>query len=169
MDRTDDSDPLEELVGPLPPTDKSRSATDAPPLRSRGRGAYKPSPSAMDARFSSNYDPSLDLHPESEPEDEKDDWDMALEALRDRERWKQKGAERLRAAGFAEVDIKKWEDSGREKGAEDVKWAATGQAREWDIGKVVEPESPRKARPNAEGPWKSKNGGFIRDFKKALG
>jgi hypothetical protein len=167
-----DSDPLEALVGPLPPSGKSTSVNDPSPLRSRGRGAYKPSASAMDQHFSSNYNPSLDLHPDSEQEGEKDDWDMALEALRDRELWKQKGAERLRAAGFGDEEIKKWEDSGKEKGVEDVKWTGKGEAREWDRGKVVEEvgiPAERKGEVGLEAAWKRKGGGFLKDFKKALG
>ena len=122
----------------------------------------------MDQHFSSTYDPSLDLRPDSEPDDEKEDWDMALEALRDREIWKQKGAERLRAAGFGDEEIKKWEDSGREKGAEDVKWTGKGEAREWDRGKVAE-AGERKREAALEAAWKRKGGGFLKDFKKALG
>ena len=163
-----DSDPLEALVGPLPPSGKSTSMNDPPPLRSRGRGAYKPSASAMDQHFSSTYNPSLDLHPDSEPEDEKEDWDMALEALRDRELWKQKGAERLRAAGFGDEEIQKWENSGKEKGAEDVKWTEKGEAREWDRGKVVEEVGERKGQVGLEEAWKRKGGGFLKDFKTAL-
>jgi hypothetical protein len=142
-----------------------------PPLRSRGRGAYKPSASAMDQHFSSNYNPSLDLHPDSEQEDEKEDWDMALEALRDRQLWKQKGAERLRAAGFGDEEIKKWEDGGKERGVEDVKWTGKGEAREWDRGKVVEEVgvlAERKGEVGLEAAWKRKGGGFLKDFKKAL-
>ena len=160
-----DSDPLESIVGPLP-------AADPPPLRSRGRGAYKPSVSAMDEHFSSTYNPSTDLRPDSEAEDEKEDWDMALEALRDREVWKQKGAERLREAGFAEEEVRKWEDSGREKGVEEVEYIRAGQEREWDVGKVVEQEGePEKGKKKGEGgleaAWKRK-GGFANSFKKAL-
>lgn len=65
---------------------------------------------------------------------------MALEALRDREIWKRKAAERLRDAGFDDEEVKRWEDSangnGREKGAEDVRWRSRGEEREWDAGKV---------------------------------
>ena len=166
-----DSDPLETFVGPLPPipTVKDTAVNDRPPLTSRGRGAYRPSASAMDAHFSSTYNPSLDLHPDSEQEDEKEDWDMALEALRDREIWKQKGAERLRAAGFGEDEVKKWEDSGKEKGAEDVRWTAKGEAREWDIGKVVRGGvGERKGDIGVEAAWKRKGGGLLRDLKRAL-
>jgi hypothetical protein len=133
-----DSDPLETLVGPLDRSKENHTIKEKPPIRSKGRGAYKPSNAAMDAHFSSDYNPGLDLHPESEPEGEKEDWDMALEALRDREMFKQKHAERLREAGFGDAEIKKWEDSGKEKGVDDVKWAGKGQAREWDVGKVVD-------------------------------
>ena len=164
-----DSDPLEALVGPLPPLHQSTSINDTPPVRSRGRGAYKPNASAMDQHFSSTYDPSLDLRPDSEPEDEKEDWDMALEALRDREIWKQKGAERLRAAGFGDEEIEKWEDSGREKGVEDVKWAGKGEGREWDRGKVVLDDGQRKGEVGLEAAWGRKGGGLLKDFRNALG
>lgn len=89
---------------------------------------------AMDARFSSSYDPSTDVHVHSDVEDE---WGDALEALRDRQRWKQQGAERLKAAGFSNEQIKKWE-KGDEKTEEDVRWAMTGEGREWDRGKVFD-------------------------------
>lgn len=125
----------------------------------------------MDQHFSSTYDPSLDLRPDSEPEDGKEDWDLALEALRDRELWKQKGAERLRAAGFGDEEIKKWESSGKEKGAEDVKWTGKGEEREWDRGKVVQENGEKKGEVELEAAWgkKSNRGGFLNDFKKALG
>lgn len=122
----DSSDPLEAIVGPaLPPLE--------PEVRSRGRGAFTSS-SAMDAHFSASYDPSNDAQPRSDLED---DWDQALEALRDRQRWKQQGADRLRAAGFTDEEVKKWEKGG-EKTEEDVRWAKKGEGREWDRGKVVD-------------------------------
>jgi hypothetical protein len=87
----------------------------------------------MDAHFSSGYDPTADVRPNSESED---DWEQALEALRDRQRWNQQGADRLRAAGFTEEEVKKWEKGG-EKKEEDVRWKRSGEGREWDRGKVV--------------------------------
>ena len=104
-----------------------------PKVRSRGRGAFTSS-SAMDDHFSASYDPSNDVQPHSDLED---DWDQALEALRDRQRWKQQGADRLRAAGFTDEEVKKWEKGG-EKTGEDVRWAKKGEGREWDRGKVVD-------------------------------
>ena len=128
---------LKAIVGPLPaPESKSKQIRDPLPATSKGRGAFRPSVSMIDSHFASTYDPSLDIRPKSEPEDGKEDWDMALEALQDRELWKKKGAERLKAAGFGDEEIKKWEDSGREKGIEDVKWAKKGTEREWDAGKI---------------------------------
>jgi hypothetical protein len=103
----------------------------------------------MSSRFSSTYDPATDVLPdESDP----DDWDQALEALRDRQKWKTQGAERLRAAGFGDEAVKKWESSGKGiwgKGTMDevdggdaevdhVRWAKKGEGREWDRGKVVD-------------------------------
>ena len=74
------------------------------------------------------------MRPHSEPED---DWDQALEGLRDRQRWKQQGADRLRAAGFTQDEIDRWSKSG-EKREDDVRWAKPGEDREWDRGKVVD-------------------------------
>ncbi|MCJ1393474.1 hypothetical protein MMC18_006349 [Xylographa bjoerkii] len=120
-----DSDPLESLLGPAPPP-------PPPKVRPRGRGTFASS-SAMDAHFSSTYNPAVDVRPNSDSEN---DWDQALEALRDRRRWQQQGADRLRAAGFTEEEVGKWEKGG-EKTEEDVRWKGRGEGREWDRGKVV--------------------------------
>jgi hypothetical protein len=88
----------------------------------------------MDSRFSSAYDPSVDVRQASDVEDK---WDDAVESFRDRQRFKQQGAERLRAAGFTDEQVKKWE-KGDSKDEEDVTWTKRGQAREWDRGKVVD-------------------------------
>lgn len=118
-----DSDPLEDLIGPKPPP------------RVRGRGALRGA-SAMDSRFSPDYNPKSDIQPD---ENVRDDWDESLEALRDRAKWKQQGADRLRQAGFTEDQIKKWEKGG-EKTIDDVRWSKKGEGREWDRGKDVELE-----------------------------
>lgn len=88
----------------------------------------------MDEHFTSSYDPKVDV--KLDPEDE-DDWDQALEALKDRQRWKQQGADRLKAAGFTDDEVKKWEKGGNKDEA-DVKWAKKGEGREWDRGKVLD-------------------------------
>ncbi|RHZ47995.1 uncharacterized protein CDV56_101538 [Aspergillus thermomutatus] len=154
-----ESDPLEDLVGPLPPKHGGQSGSG--PIRSRGRGAYRAKLSNIDAHFAPDYDPSLDVHMEDDDLDqrkgrsrrpvaglttEEDDWELALEALRDRARWKQKGEERLREAGFNDAVVDRWksnsskpatggdDDEGR---LEDVKWSKKGEDREWDRGKFV--------------------------------
>lgn len=119
-------DPLDEIIGPAPPP---------PPSRTRGRGTTSGS-SAMDARFSEKYDPSMDVRPDS---DDGDDWDNAVEAHRDRQKWKALGAERLRSAGFEEDYITAWENNDT-KNTANIKWAKGG-VREWDRGKVVEEET----------------------------
>jgi hypothetical protein len=119
----DDSDPLDDIIGPRPPP--------TPKVRSRGRGTISAA-SGIDLRFSSNYDPTVDV--QLDP-DEENDWDQALEALKDRQKWRQQGADRLRAAGFTEQEIEKWEKGG-EKTGKDVKWAKKGESREWDRGKL---------------------------------
>lgn len=101
----------------------------------------------MDARFSADYDPSLDVRPDSDMEG--DDWDNALEAFRDRQKWKALGAERLRSAGFAEDFITAWE-SGDVKNSANIKWAKEG-VREWDRGKVVEDGEVKVRAPWAMG------------------
>ena len=120
-----DTDPLDAIIGPPPPP-------PIPKVLARGRGNFSSS-SAIDSHFSLNYDPSVDVHPDPEVED---DWDQALEAIRDRQRWQKLGAERLKSAGFTEEEVKKWETGG-EKTEEDVKWKGRGEGREWDRGKVI--------------------------------
>ncbi|KAK7537002.1 uncharacterized protein J3D65DRAFT_651330 [Phyllosticta citribraziliensis] len=121
-----DTDPLEEILGPMPPSLEQAAS------RPRGRGATNFN-NTIDKHFAADYDPSQDVRVDSE---EEDDWDMALEALRDRQKWKQQGAERLKAAGFTDEEIEKWA-SGKEKSEEDVRWRKKGEAREWDRGKVI--------------------------------
>ncbi|KAJ5816364.1 hypothetical protein N7447_008597 [Penicillium robsamsonii] len=149
-----ESDPLEDLVGPLPPRQNEA------PIRSRGRGAYKHNMSNIDAHFAPGYDPATDVHLEEdklhslgqEPSrrpvaglmTKDDDWDMAMEALRDRERWRNKGEERLRTAGIDEASIDRWKNNtafasvDREGKLEDVQWSKKGEGREWDRGKFVD-------------------------------
>ncbi|KAK5001888.1 hypothetical protein LTR28_012115 [Elasticomyces elasticus] len=128
------------IIGPSPP----------PKIKSRGRGAQ--TSHAMDSRFNPAYDPSTDIALDV---DEEDDWDQALEALKDRQRWKAQGAERLRAAGFTDGEVTNWEKGflGGKKGLGDVdgditsvKWAKKGEGREWDRGKVVDEEGDVKLR-----------------------
>ena len=130
----EDSDPLDAIIGP--PLPKS-----PPRIRPRGRGALAAS-SGIDSRFSGSYDPSTDVR----LDDADDDWDQALEALKDRQRWKQQGADRLRAAGFTEEEVDKWQ-AGGEKREEDVKWKKQGEGREWDRGKVVDVDGQVELEP----------------------
>lgn len=127
----------------------------------------------MDSHFAENYDPTLDIQPDDnenglEPSakstrrpvpglaTEDDDWDMALEALRDRELWRRNGADRLREAGFGDDVVSKWTSNGafsglnggdREKGIDDVKWTKKGEGREWDRGKVVDEDGHIDVKP----------------------
>lgn len=125
-DSASDSDPLTSFLGPAPP----------PSSRPRGRGAAATNRSTMDLRFNDpSYNPRADVA-QSESEGEKDDWSASLEAMRDRAAWREKGAQRLREAGFGERDVAKWESGGREKDERDLKWRGKGEGREWDAGKV---------------------------------
>ncbi|KAI7350353.1 hypothetical protein KC354_g12891 [Hortaea werneckii] len=128
-----DSDPLDELIGPKPPS------TVIP----RGRGATAGS-STIDQRFRPDYDPRADIQnspsPERGHERLGDDWDLALEALRDRAKWKAQGGDRLKAAGFTDEEVDRWKDGGREKDERDVQWRKSGEGREWDRGKTIEGE-----------------------------
>ncbi|KAK3695517.1 hypothetical protein B0T22DRAFT_438503 [Podospora appendiculata] len=133
----DDSDPLEDFIGPALPSSSSTSA-----VRPRGRGAVRGT-AAMDSRFSHGYDPSSDMQLDHQPEDTGaagEDWDEAVEVYRDRQKWKQQGADRLRAAGFTDDQVRKWEKQGPsgEKDLDDVQWSKAGEKREWDRGKDKE-------------------------------
>jgi hypothetical protein len=97
----------------------------------------------MDAHFAATYDPATDVQPNAEVED---DWEQALEALRDRQRWKQQGAERLRSAGFTQEEVDIWARGG-ERREEDVRWGKRGESREWDRGKVVDANGEVDTRP----------------------
>lgn len=125
QEESEDSDPLDEFIGPVPPSQSS------PVIRPRGRGAVG---ALMDSQFSDSYDPKSDPVVDAK---QTDDWAEAAEAFRDRQKWKQQGAERLRTAGFTEEQIKKWENQGPngEKDLADVKWSKKGERREWDKGK----------------------------------
>ncbi|EPS41523.1 hypothetical protein H072_4584 [Dactylellina haptotyla CBS 200.50] len=138
----DDDDPLAPYlagastrsspeIGPALP--KGRLYSGAKP---RGRGL--PGASAMDARFEPSYDPTLDVTP-TNPEDE-DDWEAALEAIRDRQKWKQQGKERLKAAGFDDEFIEAWETN-TIKNESRIKWSKEKGGRDWDRGKVVDEET----------------------------
>lgn len=127
-DQHSDSDPLEDIIGPAP-------ATDPQPIRKRGRGAVAGT-SGIDRRFASDYDPKVDVALDADAED--DDWGTSLEALKDRQRWKQQGGDRLRAVGFSEDQVKKWERGGQDgwgNREEDVRWVKHSEEREWDRGK----------------------------------
>lgn len=155
-----ESDPLEDLVGPLP----SSARRNASGIHTRGRGSYRQSTSTIDTHFERDYNPKLDVDISDDEtssskrsnrrpvaglmtQDEDGDWNMALEALRDRAKWRQNGEERLRAAGFDESTIQRWkEDPAFANGSsnndaegriENVKWAKKGEGREWDRGKVL--------------------------------
>lgn len=117
-----DSDPLDDVIGPHP--------ASQPEVRTRGRGTVSAA-SGIDSRFSELYDPNTDVQLES---DEENHWDQALEAFRDRQKFKEKGIERLRTAGFTEEEIQRLERNG-EKRVQDFQWSKPGERREWDRGK----------------------------------
>ena len=122
------SDPLEEIIGPA-------TQTEAEP-RTRGRGTT--GKAAMDSRFLDDYDPALDG--QTPIDEDRDDFEDALEAYRDRQKWKQQGAQRLRNAGLSEDFIKAWEDNDTQN-PNNIRWTKKGGTREWDRGKVAEDDS----------------------------
>jgi hypothetical protein len=120
------SDPLEDIVGPKPPP------------KARGRGVVSLS-TGLDAKFDPSYDPSTDIQPDFD--EERDDWDNALEALKDQRAWQQKQKERMREAGFTASELQRWEKPDRREvtgDIRDVKWSKQGEDREWDKGKKIE-------------------------------
>ncbi|KAI1358093.1 hypothetical protein F5Y08DRAFT_127391 [Xylaria arbuscula] len=126
-DQNSDSDPLDDIIGPAPLSKTT--------IQRRGRG-HNAAMSGIDSRFAADYDPTVDVTPD--PDEKGDgDWDNAVEAFRDRQKWKQQGADRLRSAGFTDEQIRKWE-KGDEKDESDVQWNKAGGVREWDRGKVMD-------------------------------
>lgn len=77
-----------------------------------------------------------------------DDWELALEAVRDRARWRQRGEERLREAGFNDSFVERWKSNTTSTAAaddsegrlKDVQWSKRGEGREWDRGKFFDDE-----------------------------
>ncbi|KAI9733345.1 MAG: hypothetical protein M1834_003429 [Cirrosporium novae-zelandiae] len=120
-----DSDPLCDLIGPSLPLASSSN------IIPRGRGVLNQS--IIDSHFSPNYNPSLDMQPNAESDD---DWDQALEAMRDRQLWKERGAQRLREAGFSEGEVTRLE-RGTEYRTANLRWGRKGEGREWDRGKHI--------------------------------
>ncbi|OXV08149.1 hypothetical protein Egran_04086 [Elaphomyces granulatus] len=156
---SEESDPLEDLLGPLPPP--SNNVHDSSLIRSRGRGAYRINTSNIDTHFATDYNPALDIHLDGENTapstrlsrrpvaglmTKDDDWDMALEALRDRALWRENSADRLRAAGFTEQVVDRFANNasaGSTRSEKDgrigsFKWSKKGESREWDRGKVMD-------------------------------
>ncbi|KAK1965496.1 hypothetical protein LY78DRAFT_658275 [Colletotrichum sublineola] len=126
-DDASDSDPLDDFIGPAPPQQ----------VRSRGRGAAAGT-SGIDKRFEADYDPKADVEM-AEDGAGAGDWDDAVEAFRDRQKWRQNQEQRMRAAGYSDETIKKWREGGggggEHKDERDVRWAKAGEKREWDRGK----------------------------------
>ncbi|KJZ79373.1 hypothetical protein HIM_01524 [Hirsutella minnesotensis 3608] len=120
-DPRSDSDPLNDLIGP------------APPPKHRGRGTIGGALN-LDRRFSDSYDPRADVQPDDV---ESDDWDEAVETYRDRQMLRLNQAQRMRAAGFTDKQIKRMEDGG-EKSEKDVVWSKAGEKRAWDQGKDLD-------------------------------
>ncbi|RKF59414.1 putative pre-mrna-splicing factor 38b [Erysiphe neolycopersici] len=118
-----DSDPLDDVIGPIP-------AVAVPEVRKRGRGNTSDA-SGIDSRFSAVYNPREDIQIEK---DDVKTWDQALEAFRDWKKFKEKGIERLRGAGFSEKEIQRLERGGKNR-EQDVRWSKPGESREWDRGK----------------------------------
>ncbi|KAK3371900.1 hypothetical protein B0H63DRAFT_282335 [Podospora didyma] len=121
------SDPLDEFIGPAPPSQSS-----PPVVRPRGRGSARGA-AVMDSRFSEDYNPTAEVQPD-DTAITANSWDESVEVFRDRQKWKQQGADRLRATGFTDEEVRKWEKGG-EKDIDDVRWSKAGEDREWDRGK----------------------------------
>lgn len=127
-EEAEDSDPLEDLIGP------------APAPKYRGRGTIAGS-SGIDKRFSESYDPKTDVDMD-EVVSGKSNWEDEVEAFRDRQKLRQSQEERLRAAGFGDDQIHRIHN-GSNGGTEDeanVRWSKAGEKREWDEGKEAEDE-----------------------------
>ncbi|KAG6157529.1 hypothetical protein E4U47_006731 [Claviceps purpurea] len=117
----EDSDPLEDFIGPPPPPNR------------RGRGTIGGA-AELDRRFSDSYDPKLDV--QMDVDNDEDPWDEAVESFRDRQKMRLNQDQRMRDAGFTDEQINR--AKGIEAMAEPhVVWSKAGEKREWDKGKGV--------------------------------
>ncbi|KAG6069185.1 hypothetical protein E4U32_002320 [Claviceps aff. humidiphila group G2b] len=115
----EDSDPLEDFIGPPPPPNH------------RGRGTIGGA-AELDRRFSDSYDPKLDVR--MDVDNDEDPWDEAVESFRDRQKMRLNQDQRMRDAGFTDEEINR--AKGIEATAEPhVVWSKAGEKREWDKGK----------------------------------
>ncbi|OLL22665.1 hypothetical protein NEOLI_002470 [Neolecta irregularis DAH-3] len=105
-------------IGPSPPPENP-----VPGSKPRGRGAHfgEGGIKAMDDHFAHDYDPSKDV----DRSETLDDWAMALDAMRDRDRWKEMGRQKPQDRDIGESNFPIYS-----KGT-----------REWDRGKVVDNKS----------------------------
>lgn len=104
-------------------------------------GENRVSTSTIDQHFAASYNPAQDVRTYSQDRSFDDDWDMALEAVRDREKWKRSQAASMKAAGYKDQDIEQWRhgftsSDGRERDPGELKWAKKGEVREWDHNKL---------------------------------
>ena len=123
MQRQDDSDPLEDFIGP------------APPAKPRGRGTIGGA-AALDRRFSETYDAKLDV----DTGDDASGWDDAAEAYRDHMKLRLSQDKRLKEAGFTDEQIEKSKGI-PDKTEADVVWTKKGEKREWDKGKNLDTDA----------------------------
>lgn len=66
-------------------------------------------------------------------------WDDAVEAYRDRQKLRQNQDQRVKAAGFAEEQIRKV-NVDADDSKQYVVWSKAGEKRAWDKGKGLEDE-----------------------------
>ncbi|KAJ6157556.1 hypothetical protein N7470_005148 [Penicillium chermesinum] len=156
---SDESDPLDDLIGPLPPK------AGEEPVRSRGRGIYNANPSTIDSHFAPDYDPALDVEqPRRSIPDRpsarrqsmgvysESESSLSPEVSRDRAYWTQRGEARLRAAGFDEALINRVTKPPKatvsdEPDLEGLRWSRKGEGREWDRGKFTDDQGHTDVRP----------------------
>ena len=137
--KSHDSDRDELPAGGLDTVDSHDHARTQDSVQVRGRGANKHR-SAMDDHFRKDYDPTQDVSLDSDGGKSDEDWDLALEAMRDRAAYKKNQLSRMREAGFSDQDISKWETNVLDTGGADgdvhaVRWKRKGEIRDWDAGK----------------------------------
>jgi len=124
---TDRMSPLSRGLPILDSSPESFGPSPPPANLTKGRGATT-GQGFMDSRFSKDYDPSVDVE---FGRHEHDGFDDALEAYRDRQKWKQQGAERFRHVGLGKEFVSSWEN----KDEASLRWIKKGGTREWDRGK----------------------------------
>lgn len=97
----------------------------------------------IDQHFAADHDHARDIEMRSQDCQYDDDWEMALQALQDRRKWKANQASTMNGVGYTGQETGNWRhgfssSDGREQDPGGLRWSKRGEVREWDHDKVAQ-------------------------------